>query len=94
MPAYVEVMTRGGGRAYIEAGAITGAITSPGQNAFTTASEKEPIALILRGGESFQIVDTSVAVLLARCTEIRAEVKAMGLDIKCDFLDPPNAPVE
>lgn len=92
MTAYLELKTKGGGRAIIEAGSIVGVITCEGRNTFDISSEKEPLSLILRGGESFMVVGTSPALILARSKVARKHVRDSGADIYIDFLEKADGP--
>lgn len=87
MGAYIEVKIPGGGRAFIEAGSINGIITSAGMDAWTRASEKQPLALLIRGGETLAVVEGQVGVLLVRIAETRERYKQEGRPVVVDFLE-------
>lgn len=87
MSAFIEVRVIGDRRALIEAGSIAGIITSQDSRLDTIATAEKPLAIILRGGETVQVYGESGAMVIARATQIRAEVRELGLDIKADLLD-------
>jgi hypothetical protein len=92
--AYIEVRIKGDRRAFIEAGSIAGIVTSDTGRVDTVATAEKPIALILRGGETLEVYGESPAVILARCTRIRAFVKHFGLPLRADLLDRTDTALE
>jgi len=91
MSAYVEVRVPGGGRAIVEAASVIGMVMPPGLGTWDTPDDKRPLALILRGGETINVVGEKPGVLLVRCAEIRRAWKDEGATIKVDFLDKKAA---
>lgn len=88
MPAYIEVAVIGGRHGYIEAGSIMGLITSPNMGMFDIPSKTAPLTLILRGGESFEVIGESAGKILARALQVRERLRKEGLDILVDYLEP------
>lgn len=74
----------------IEAGSIAGFITSKNGRVDTIGTTESPIAIILRGGETLNVYGESVAMIVARATQIRKFVREHGLDIKADLLEYPD----
>lgn len=91
MSAFIELRVEGDRRALVEAGSIAGFVTSQSGRVDTVATKDSPIALILRGGETLNVYGESVAMIIARATQIRKFVREKGLDIKADLLDFPDA---
>lgn len=89
--AYLELNVEGGRKAYIEAGAIAGLVTSPGQNALSVSSKEKPLLLILRGGAEYMIVGESAGKVLTRAMLARKKVRDEGLEILVDWLETPDA---
>ncbi len=87
MSAYIELLVKGGRRAYIDAGGILGIVTAPGMDVQSVGSDDKPISLILRGGETIPIIGTSAGVILVRARQIRERLRKEGLDIICLFLE-------
>lgn len=87
MSAFIELRVENDRRALIEAGSIAGIVTSPNCRVDTIATVKTPIAIILRGGETLNVYGESAAMIIARATMIRMEVRESGLDLKADLLD-------
>lgn len=90
MTALIELRVVPDSRAFIEAGAIAGLITSSGGRADTVGTPDKPVRLIIRGGQTLDVYGESVAQILLRAAIVRQEVREKGLDIKCDMLDPPH----
>ena len=88
--AFIEVLVKGDARALLEAGAIGGIITSPGQRMDTVATPEKPLAIMLRGGATLEVYGLSGAELIARSVRIKQYVRAKGYDIAADLLDHPN----
>lgn len=91
MAAYIEVNTRGGRRAVIEAGSIAGVVTSPGMGREERSTPERPIRVILRVGETLDVIGESVFTLLARAydakTSLKERVRNGDADIWVDWLD-------
>lgn len=95
MSAYIEVQVKGNRRAYIEAGSIAGIITSPGMGLADVGQIGAPVSVILRAGETIEVIGMSAGLLLVKAKLVRKRVRDEGLDIAIDYLgEPDEAPVE
>lgn len=91
MTAFLELKLKGNARAYIEAGSIAGIVTGVNMDCFTISSEKAPLALILRGGETLQVVEISAGLILSRAILARKRVRDEGLLAFVDYLGDVDA---
>ncbi len=87
MSAYIEVPVQGGRRALIEAGSIAGVITSPGASLDNPGVTDAPVAIMLRGGQTIEVVGQSGLLIMARAKIARKKVRDEGSDWHVDFLD-------
>jgi len=95
MTGYIEVEVKGRRRAYIEAGSIAGIITSPGMGLADVGHVGAPVSVILRAGETIEVIGMSAGLVLVRAKMIRKRVRDEGLDIAIDYLEAKDeAPVE
>jgi len=93
--AYLELHVKGNRRAYIDAGGILGVITSPNMNFDTVATPTSPISVVLRAGETIEVIGQSAGLIMARAKMARERLKAEGKMILIDYLEPLNeAPLE
>lgn len=90
MSAFIELRVEGDRRALIEAGAIAGFITSENGRMDTIGTKDKPVAIILRGGETFNVYGESIASIIVRAALVRKEVRVQGFDIKANLLDMPD----
>lgn len=88
--SYIEVTVVGSRRALIEAGSIIGVITSPNMNCWDPGTEKDPVAVVIRGGEGIHVVGQAPGMIIARALEVRAKLRNLGADILVDWLDDPR----
>lgn len=54
MSAYIEVIVQGNCRAFLEANSIVGVLMSPACTGASIATTEQPLALIMRSGETLQ----------------------------------------
>jgi len=92
MTAFIEVRCEGDARAIIEAGAIAGIVTSKESRIDRIADPKNPLRVILRGGETVDVYGETAAEVIVRATAIKKEVRDHGFDIKCDLIDGKRSP--
>lgn len=90
MTSFVEVRVKGDARALIESNSIAGIITSPAMRWDQSATPDKPMAVILRGGETFEVYGESPGELLFRAAKTRKLVRDHGWDIKVDLIDQPD----
>lgn len=92
MPAYIEVHVVGNGRAYIEASGIAAVITGAGTDVHSRGNKDMPVRILLRVGETLDVIGDSAGHILARCYEARNLAKARkeggGDDFYVDYLMP------
>lgn len=95
MSAYLELHVKGNRRAYIDAGGILGVITSPNMEFDTVATSTSPISVILRAGETIEVIGQSAGLIMLRAKMARERLKAEGKLMLIDYLEPLNeAPLE
>lgn len=88
MSAFIELALKGGGRAMIEAGTIGGFIVAEGADLHTPGTPERPVRIILRAGETLDVIGQSASLILVRAAKTRKRVREEVLDILCDFLEP------
>lgn len=86
MTAYLELKLKGNARAFIEAGTIAGVVTGKNMDIHSLAHEGAPVSVILRGGETIDVIETSAGLIIARALLARQKVREQGLDILVDYL--------
>lgn len=95
MSGYIEVQVKGNRRAYIEAGSIAGIITSPGLGLADVGHIGAPVSVILRAGETIEVIGMSAGLLLVKAKMVRKRVRDEGADILIEYLEAVDeAPVE
>lgn len=96
MPAYIEVHVVGNGRGYIEAGGVAAVLTPPGGDVHSVGTTDGPIRVVLRVGQTMDVVGESAGMILARCYGSRMSAKARkdagGDDFFVDYLEPMERP--
>ena len=76
MSAYLEFQLKGGGVAVVEVGMI-GAAVAKGVDAWKLGSKDSPTLVVLRAGETLEVVDQSVGGVIGRCVAARQTLKQL-----------------
>lgn len=96
MPAYIELHTVGNGRAYVEAGSIGAVLTGEGCDVHTPGTKTKPVRVVLRNGETIDVIGDCAGGILVRAMDVRNGAKARkethGDEFLIDFLKPMEAP--
>lgn len=89
MSAYIELHVVGGGAAVIEAGSISGVLTAEGCSVRDPGTPSKPVRVLLRGGETLDVVGDFAGKILARAHGAKLSAKArrqeMGGDPEWEF---------
>jgi hypothetical protein len=86
--AYVEVMIKGGCRAYLDAGSIMGILTSTADNGDSMATPDAPLTLILRSGDTLpDVYGVSPNRLLLHAAGAKMIVREEGRLLMVAYLD-------
>lgn len=75
MGAYVSMPIKQGGRLVVEAASIIGVTMAVGSDYFEKAPKERAITLIIRGGETIEVIDVSVDQILLRAAQVRVRFK-------------------
>lgn len=75
MGAYVSMPVKQGGRLVVEAASIIGVTMAVGSDYFETAPKERAITLIVRGGETIEVINVSVDQILLRAAQVRKDYK-------------------
>jgi hypothetical protein len=86
--AYLEFHVKGNRRAYIDAGGILGVLTSPNMNFDTVATPQAPVSVLLRAGETIEVIGQSAGLIMLRAKIARERLKAEGKLVLIDYLEP------
>lgn len=98
MATYLELHLKGGGVAMIDTGAIAGAIAK-GARSDARGVPEAPTLVLLRAGETLEVINESPMTLIARIVQLRrayADARATDprVDVLVDWLTPMEAPDE
>jgi len=88
--AYLEFHLKGNRRAYLDAAMIGGVLTFPDVGLYDLGTSTAPVTILLRTGETIEVIGQSAALILVRAREARDQLKASGKTISVDHLEPLN----
>lgn len=88
MAVFLEFHVKGGGCALVEVGMI-GAAMARGHDVFAEGSADTPTVVVLRGGETIDVVGESVGKVIARLVRAKQAFRSMpGADVYVDWITP------
>jgi hypothetical protein len=88
MATFLEFHLKGGGCAIIDTGVIGGAIAK-GHDASAPGTTATPTLVLLRGGETLEVIGESPMLVIARMVKVRKTFREMpGADVLVDWLRP------
>lgn len=91
MAAYLEFHIKGGGCALVEAGMI-GAVIARGHDVWKVGTSETPTVVILRAGETLEVIGVSPGGVIARAVTAREQARKAkyqdGTEVWVDWLTP------
>lgn len=75
MSAYIELHVVGGGTAIVEAGSIAGVLTAAGCGIRDPGTPDKPVRVLLRGGETLDVIGEFAGKILARAHAAKLSAK-------------------
>lgn len=88
MSGYVEVMIRGDCRAFLDASAVAGVITSKGCSGDTPGTADSPLSLIMRGGDILEgVYGVSPNRLLVHLAGVKLLLREQGRFCVVAYMD-------
>lgn len=81
MPTFLELHIKGGGCAIIDTGVIAGAMRK-GSDLFAAGTPESPTLVIIRGGETLEVVGESPGVVIARMVNVRMRLAEQQFEAK------------
>jgi hypothetical protein len=91
MAAYLEFHLKGGGCALVDAGMV-GAVIAAGHDVWKPGTPDKPTRVVLRAGETIDVIGESPGVIVARLVDAREKARVLkyetNKEVYVDWLTP------